>query len=108
MDSQGAICHFSAAQLWRGFDDDEPDYPGYEQVRAYFDHVDAKLGLRGDIRFNTPVAGAHFDERVRRWVVRTRTGHIGHSRFLVLCTGIGAKRACGRTFPVWRRRVSTW
>lgn len=90
VDSQGSIYQFSAAQLWREFDYDEL-YPGYEQVRAYFDHVDAVLGLRRDIRFNTPVIGARFDERVRRWVVRTGTGRIGHARFLVLCTGIGAK-----------------
>ena len=90
VDSQGAIYQFSAAQLWRGFDYDEL-YPGYEQVRAYFDHVDAELGLRRDIRFNKPVIGAQFDERVRRWVVRTSTGRIGLARFLVLCTGIGAK-----------------
>jgi cation diffusion facilitator CzcD-associated flavoprotein CzcO len=90
VDSQGAIYQFSAAQLWRGFDYDEL-YPGYEQVRAYFNHVDAELGLRRDIRFNTPMIAAQFDERVRRWVVRTSTGRIGHARFLVLCTGIGAK-----------------
>ena len=45
MDSRGTIYQFSAPQLWRNFDYDEL-YPGYEEVRAYFDHVDAELGLR--------------------------------------------------------------
>ena len=90
VDSRGTIYQFSAPQLWRNFDYDEL-YPGYEEVRAYFDHVDAELGLRRDIRFDTRVVGAEFDEQARRWVVRTATGGIARARFLVLCTGIGAK-----------------
>ncbi|MGK2880640.1 MAG: flavin-containing monooxygenase [Mycobacterium sp.] len=90
VDSRGTIYQFSAPQLWRKFDYDEL-YPGYREVRAYFDHVDAELGLRRDIRFDTHVVGADFDEQARRWVVRTGTGSIGRARFLVLCTGIGAK-----------------
>lgn len=90
VDSQGTIYQFSAPQLWRGFDYDEL-YPGCEQVRDYFNHVDAEFSLRQDIHFETLVIGAQFDERSRRWVVRTGTGRVGHARFLVLCTGIGAK-----------------
>ncbi len=90
VDSRGTIYQFSAPQLWRTFDYDEL-YPGYEQVRAYFDHVDAELGLRRDIHFDTRVVGAEFDEQARRWVVRTGSGRIGRARFLVLCPGIGAQ-----------------
>jgi cyclohexanone monooxygenase len=90
VDTHGPLYQFSHPELWRDFDYDEL-YPGYDQVRAYFEHVDAKLDLSRDIRFDTRVLGAEFDEDARRWTVRTDAGHTASARFVVLCTGIGAK-----------------
>jgi cyclohexanone monooxygenase len=90
VDTHGPLYQFSSPRLWHGFDYDEL-YPGYDQVRSYFEHVDARLGLRKDIRFDTKVIGADFDERDRSWTVRTDGGSTAKARFVVLCTGIGAK-----------------
>jgi cation diffusion facilitator CzcD-associated flavoprotein CzcO len=36
-------------------------YPSWEEVRAYFHHVDKKLDLGRDIRFDTRVMSAELD-----------------------------------------------
>lgn len=53
--------------------------------------MDSKLGLSRDIRYNTRVTGARFDEAKRRWQVDTENGPGASAQFLVLCTGIGSK-----------------
>jgi len=90
VDTHGPHYQFGHPDLWRGFDYDEL-YPGYDQVRAYFNHVDATFGLSRDIRYDTRVVGATFDESDHTWTVRTDTGRTARARFVVLCTGIGAK-----------------
>ncbi len=44
---------------------------------AYFRHVDKKLGLSRDIRFDTRVTGAEFDTDRDQWVVHASDGHAG-------------------------------
>ena len=44
-------------QLWRDWDYSEL-YPSWEEVRAYFHHVDKKLDLGRHIRFDTRVTSA--------------------------------------------------
>lgn len=89
-DTHGPLYQFSREELWRDWDFDEL-YPSWDKLRAYFHHVDEKLGLSRDIRFNTRVTEARFDEAQRRWLVRTEDGRTARARYLVLCTGIGSK-----------------
>lgn len=89
-DTYGPLYQFSMRELWQDWDFDEL-YPSWDKIREYFQHVDAKLGLSRDIRYDTRVTGAHFDEASRRWLVDTESGHRASAQFLVLCTGIGSK-----------------
>lgn len=89
-DTHGPLYQFSHKELWKDWDFDEL-YPGWDQIRAYFHYVDAKLGLSRDIVYNCRVSEARFDETSRRWQVRTEDGRLAAPRFLVLCTGIGSK-----------------
>jgi cation diffusion facilitator CzcD-associated flavoprotein CzcO len=90
VDSQGAIYQFSREDLWSDWSFDEL-YPSWEQVRAYFQHVDRKLGLSRDIRFNTRVRSAGFDESAKQWIVRANDDITVRARFIVACSGFAAK-----------------
>jgi cyclohexanone monooxygenase len=95
VDTWAPLYQFSREDLWRDFDFTEL-YPGWDEVRRYFRHVDRKLELSKDIRFSTRVVGAEFDEERRQWEVRARDERTGETssvraRYLVLCTGFGSK-----------------
>lgn len=89
-DTYGPLYQFSMEELWQDWDFDEL-YPSWEKIREYFAYADHKLGLSQDIRFNTRVSGARFDESTCRWLVETDSGRRASAQFLVLCTGIGSK-----------------
>lgn len=90
VDTHVPMYEFSDENLWRDWYWDErfPDRPA---LRNYFEHVDAKWDLSRDIRFNTRVSGATWDEGERNWLVGTETGDSLRTRFFVLCTGFAAK-----------------
>jgi len=89
-DTHGPLYQFSREELWKDWDFDEL-YPAWDKLREYFQYVDGKLNLSRDIRFNTRVCAAEFDEARCRWRVRTESGQTADARYLVLCTGIGSK-----------------
>jgi cation diffusion facilitator CzcD-associated flavoprotein CzcO len=90
VDTEGAIYQYSREDLWRDWSYSER-YPAWDEVRRYFDHVDEKLDLSRDIRFDTRVEAAEFDDDRRQWVVRTSAGDTVRARWFVLCTGFGSK-----------------
>jgi cyclohexanone monooxygenase len=90
VDTAAPIYQYSREDLWRDWDFSEL-YPGWDEVRRYFHYVDEKLDLSRDIRFKTRVTGAEFDEDTRRWRVRADDGSTAWARYLVMCTGFGAK-----------------
>src|SRR6266404_7954161 len=75
VDTYGPLYQFSSAELWRDWNYREL-YPSWEELRAYFRHVDKKLGLSRDIRFNTRVTGAEFDTDRDEWVVQASDGSV--------------------------------
>ncbi len=89
-DTYGPLYQFSIEEVWKDWDFDEL-YPSWEKIRQYFEHADHKLKLSQDIRYNTRVSNARFDEASCRWQVETESGHSASAQFLVLCTGIGSK-----------------
>jgi len=89
-DTYGPLYQYSDPALWQGWDFDEL-YPSWDKIREYFHYVDAKLDLSRDIRYDTRVVGATFDESKHHWVVRTENGRTAHARFMLMCTGIGSK-----------------
>jgi cation diffusion facilitator CzcD-associated flavoprotein CzcO len=60
-------------------------------VREYFYYVDEKLDLSRDVRFNTRVVAAEFDEDSDQWIIQANDGIVVRARFFVLCTGFASK-----------------
>jgi cyclohexanone monooxygenase len=95
VDTWAPLYQFSRETLWRDWNFSEM-YPGWAEVREYFRHVDKKLELSKDIRFDTRVLGGEFDEDQCQWVVRSRDERSGETfdaraRYVVLCTGFASK-----------------
>ncbi len=94
VDSPCWIYQFSREELWREWNWSEM-YPGFEEMRAYFEFVDKKRDLSRDIRFGTWVRAAEFDEEQRHWLVQAEGNDAGtitaRARFLLVCTGFGSK-----------------
>ncbi|WP_055480216.1 flavin-containing monooxygenase [Sphaerimonospora mesophila] len=62
-------------------------YPAQSEILRYARHVADRFDLRRDIRFDTRVTAAAFDEGGRAWRVRTEHGDVVTARFLVMSTG---------------------
>jgi cyclohexanone monooxygenase len=62
-------------------------YAAQPELLRYANHVADRFELRRDIRLNTRVAAAHFDEAARCWRVASADGGRWTARFLVLATG---------------------
>ena len=62
-------------------------FPGQEELERYFNHVADRFDLRRDIRLNTRVATATFDEEQSTWTVDTDAGDRITCRFCVMATG---------------------
>lgn len=90
VDSHVPNYEFSIKEVWEDWTWSER-YPGWDELRQYFAHVDKKLDLSRDIQFNTWVSGAEFDERNNQWIVHTTDGKQTRTRFLIACMGFAAK-----------------
>jgi cyclohexanone monooxygenase len=90
VDSHVPNYEFSLEEIWRDWNWTER-FPGWEELRRYFDHVVERLDLARDIRYETRVTAATFDERAREWQIATDTGGNLRARFLLACTGFAAK-----------------
>jgi len=62
-------------------------YATQPEILRYAQHVADKYDLRRDIRFDTRVAAATWDEGARRWHVRTEAGEEYACRWYVMATG---------------------
>lgn len=67
-------------------------YPGYSELREYFNHVDRVLDVKKDIAFNTRAVDSQYNAKTGRWTVKTEDGRTATSRMLMVCTGFAAKR----------------
>ena len=86
VDSEVPEYEFSWPEVWKTWNW-PTNYPNYEDLRAYFDHVDKVVGIKKDCSFNTVVVGAKFDTESGRWTVKTEDGRNTKAKFLVLGTG---------------------
>jgi len=89
-DSSAQVYQFSHKDLWKGFDFDEL-YPSRAGVCEYLKYVDSQLDLRKDVRFNTFVDKAVWDEPSRTWTVTSRDGRTQKAHAVMVATGFGAK-----------------
>ena len=67
-------------------------YPGHAEMRRYFDAIDQRYEVRRDIRFNTRMEAARYDEATKVWHVDTNTGQSLTCRYLVTAIGIMSER----------------
>jgi cation diffusion facilitator CzcD-associated flavoprotein CzcO len=90
----GARCDVESLEYSYSFDDDLQQewewterYAGQPEILRYLEHVADRFDLRRDIRFETRVESAVFDETTSRWTVRTDDGDVTTARFVVMATG---------------------
>jgi cyclohexanone monooxygenase len=62
-------------------------FAGQPEILRYANHVADRLDLRRDMRFETRVTGAVFDEAAHRWTVKTDRGDQLSARYCVMATG---------------------
>ena len=89
VDSHVPNYEFSMPEVWRDWCWSER-FPGWEELRAYFEHVDKRLDLSKDVRFNSRIIRAEFDESGRFWSVTCQDGHQTNTRFLLSCVGFAS------------------
>lgn len=89
-DTHCQIYQFTREDLWKDWDWSEL-FPSWEEMRQYFDYVDANLDLSRDVSLNTRVRSAAFDEERNQWVVRSDGGSTVRASYLDMNTGFGAK-----------------
>ena len=61
VDTHVPIYEFSSPELWEAWSWTER-FPSWDELRRYFHYVDGKLDLSRDIRFESRVTGARFDD----------------------------------------------
>ncbi|PPQ36658.1 flavin-containing monooxygenase [Rhodopila globiformis] len=62
-------------------------FAGQPEILRYANYVADRLDLRRDMRFETRVTAAEFDETASRWTVRTDRGDVVSARFCIMATG---------------------
>jgi len=90
----GARCDVPSLEYSYGFSDELQQewewsevFPGQEELERYFNHVADRFDLRRDIRLNTRVARAVFDEHRAVWTLTSDAGDDVTARFVVMATG---------------------
>ncbi len=90
----GARCDVESINYQYGFSDElqrnwnwTERYPTQPEIMKYMDYVADTLDLRRDIRFETRVTSAVYDEDSRRWTVSTNRGDVVSAQFCIMATG---------------------
>ena len=90
----GARCDVESMQYSYSFSDElqqqwdwSERYAPQPEILKYANHVADRFKLRPDIRFNTRVDKAVFDEAANSWSVATSDGKTVAAKFVVLATG---------------------
>jgi len=90
----GARCDVQSLEYSYQFDNDlqhqwqwSEKFATQPEILRYIDHVAERYDLRRDIRFNTRVEAADWDEARGRWSVRSDDGETRTARYFILATG---------------------
>lgn len=90
----GARCDVRSIDYSFSFDPDleqewewSEKYAAQPELLRYAQHVAERFDLRRDIRFETRVAAAKFDEGAGRWMVTTENGDRLSTQFYIMATG---------------------
>jgi cyclohexanone monooxygenase len=90
----GARCDVESLQYTFGFSDELSQewcwterFAPQPEILRYLNHVVERFDLAKDIRFNTRLASASFDESNCRWSLETERGVRYQARYLIMATG---------------------
>jgi cation diffusion facilitator CzcD-associated flavoprotein CzcO len=90
----GARCDSESHVYWYTFSPElmrewewSERYPGQAEILRYLNFVADKFDLKKDIRFNTRVVAASYDEAANRWHVRAEGGDTYIVKFLITAVG---------------------
>jgi cation diffusion facilitator CzcD-associated flavoprotein CzcO len=78
-----AYCYTFSKELWQDWEWSER-YPEQPEIMRYLNYVADRFDLKRDIRFNTRVTAAHYDEAAN---VRTEAGEQLTAKFLITAVG---------------------
>jgi cation diffusion facilitator CzcD-associated flavoprotein CzcO len=81
-----SYCYSFSEELTREWEWSER-YPGPPEILRYLNHVADRFDLKRDIRFNTRVTAAHYDETANLWRVSTQAGETFTAQFLITAVG---------------------
>ena len=90
VDSEIPFYQFSIPEVWRKWNWSER-FPGGDELKAYFKHVDETLNLSKDITYSANVIEATFDASIARWTVVTESGHKAICKYFLCATGSSFK-----------------
>jgi cation diffusion facilitator CzcD-associated flavoprotein CzcO len=90
VDSHVPNYEYSMEEVWRDWTWTER-FPGAEELQRYFRHVDKQLNLSPDIRFNSRINKANYDNDLNLWHIDCEDGSQTQTRFFVSCVGFAAK-----------------
>lgn len=63
-------------------------FPGQPEIERWMNYVADELDLKKDIRFNTAIESARWNENTGRWTVTTDGGEVIDTLFLITCCGM--------------------
>jgi cation diffusion facilitator CzcD-associated flavoprotein CzcO len=81
-----SYCYSFSEELSREWEWSER-YPGPPEILRYLNHVADRFDLKRDIRFDTKVTSAHYDETANLWRVSTDAGESLTAQFLITAVG---------------------
>lgn len=91
VDTDTPIYQLFDKELWQDFTFKER-YPGWQELRQYFEYVEKKWNIRDHTSFNKHVDGAFFDEKRQQWFVECADGSEYYARWFLPCIGFASKR----------------
>ena len=97
VDSPIPVYEYSLGKIWKNWNW-SCKYPGWKELRAYFEHVEKQLQVKKDVFFDSTVVDSEWDAKKEQWIVRSEDGKVARCKYLILATGFAAKRH----FPDWK------
>ena len=95
----GARCDIDSVDYCYSFSEDLLEewkwterYATQPEILRYLEHVATKFGLHRDIRLETEVISAHYQDEGDRWLLSTASGERYLCRWLVMCVGCLSER----------------
>lgn len=87
-DSEAHVyCYSWDKELWKNWDFKSKYVPQNEVLR-YLEHVVERHDLSRNIRLNTGIVSAHFDDGAKDWVIATDAGDVYRAKYFVTSLGL--------------------